>query len=313
MSQLPSETAGWRGDHVDRPFTGRPAIDLAALRPLARRVLDRLPRRRSDALARAILKLRSLRGGTGYRKFVIVGIARTGSTWLVDLLNAHSQVQAFGELFRSMDAVGWDVRPFATHQSPKLLALYRSDPLAFLEQCVYRRWPAEYGAVGFKLFYYHARQPPHAVVWDRLAADRSIRIIHVKRANVLSQYCSLQLAHQTDVWSSRRAPTSEPPSIRLEVEACREHFAAVRAAEAECALLFSSHDVIDLYYEDLVSDRDRQMQAIQSFLALRHEPVSSALLRQRRRPLSHDIANYDDLKRAFAGTQWAEFFRETGD
>jgi len=108
-------------------------------------------------------------------------------------------------------------------------------------------------------------------------------------------------------------PASEPPPIRLEIDACREHFATVRAAEAECALRFRSHDVIDLYYEDLVSDRDRQMQAIQTFLELRHEPVSSALVRQRRRPLSQDIANYDDLKRAFADTQWAEFFRETAD
>jgi len=283
MSRPPSESAAWRGGRLDR----------------------------SDALARAMLQLRSLRGGRGYRKFVILGIARTGSTLLVELLNAHSQVQAFGELFRSMDAVGWDVPPFATHQSPKLLALYRSDPLAFLERCVFRRWPAAYEAVGFKLFYYHARQPPHAMVWDNLAADRSIRIIHVKRANVLSQYCSLQLAHKTDVWSSRRAPAGEPPPIRLEVDACREHFAAVRAWEAECALLFRSHSVFDLYYEDLVSDRDRQLQAIQTFLELRHEPVSSALVRQRRRPLSRDIANYDELKRAFAGTQWAGFFSET--
>jgi len=283
MPQLSSESTAWRGERLDR----------------------------SDALARAILQLRSLRGGRGYRKFVIVGIARTGSTLLVDLLNAHSQVQAFGELFRSMDVVGWDVRPFTTHQSPRLLALYRSDPLAFLDRCVFRRWPAACEAVGFKLFYYHARQLPHAMVWDHLAADRSIRIIHVRRANVLSQYCSLQLAHKTDVWSSRRAPASEPPPIRLEIDACREHFAAVRASEAECALLFRSHPVIDLYYEDLVSERDRQLQAVQTFLELRHEPVSSALVRQRRRPLSHGIANYDELKRAFAGTEWAGFFSET--
>jgi LPS sulfotransferase NodH len=283
MSRPPSERAAWRGGRRDR----------------------------SDALARAILQLRSLGGGRSYRKFVIVGIARTGSTLLVDLLNAHSQVQAFGELFRSMDRVGWDVPPFATHQGPKLLALYRSDPLAFLEKCVFRRWPAAYEAVGFKLFYYHARQSPHAMVWDRLAADRSIRIIHVKRANVLSQYCSLQLAHKTDVWSSWRAPASEPPPIRLEIEACREHFAAVRTWEAECAQLFKSHSVFDLNYEELVADRDRQLQAIQTFLELRHEPVGSLLVRQRRRPLSRDIANYDELKRAFAGTQWAGFFSET--
>ena len=309
MPRLPSEIARRGG----LPFGGLPATTLPALRPLARQVLDRLPRRRSDALARAILQLRSLRGGTGYRKFVIIGIARTGSTWLVDLLNAHSQVQAFGELFRSMDVVGWDVRPFTTHQSPRLLALYRSDPLSFLDRCVFRRWPVACEAVGFKLFYYHARRPPHAMVWDHLAQDRSIRIIHVKRANLLGQYCSLQLAHKTDVWSSRRALDGEPPSVRLEIDACREHFAEVRAWEQECARLFGSHRVFDLYYEDLVSDRDRQMQAIQSFLELRHEPVSSALVRQRRRPLSSVIANYDELKHAFAGTQWAGFFGEMAE
>jgi LPS sulfotransferase NodH len=286
---------------------------MAGLRRMMRRAFDRVPQRQSEAVARTILQLRSLRGDASYRKFVIVGIARTGSTLLIDLLNAHSQVQAFGELFRSTEVVGWDVRPFTTHQGPKLLALYRSDPLAFLESKVFRRWPAHYAAVGFKLFYYPARQPPHSLVWDYLAGDPSIRVIHMKRANILEQYCSLQLAHKTNVWSSKRPPASEPPPIRLEIEACREHFAAVRAWEEECALLFKSHQIIDLYYEDLVAKQDREMRRIQNLLELRREPVSSKLVRQRRRPLSHDIANYDDLKRAFANTQWAGFFREMAD
>jgi LPS sulfotransferase NodH len=314
MPRFSSESAAWRGEHLDpQPEDRRGSLGVAALRTATRRVHDRLPRRHSDAVARAVLWLRSLRGSAAYRKFVIVGIARTGSTLLVDLLNAHSQVQAFGELFRSLDAVGWDVRPFATYQSPRLLALYRNDPIAFLERSVFRRWPAEYAAVGFKLFYHHARRPPHSRLWDYLSEDSSIGIIHVKRANMLAQYCSLQMAHRTNQWSSDRVPMRDPPPIRLEIDACREHFTAVRAWEEECALLFKSHEIIDVRYEELVAHRDREMRAVQEFLGLRHEPVGTRLVRQRRRPLSQGIANYEDLKRAFANTRWAGFFDDGAD
>src|SRR6478752_6510831 len=128
-----------------------------------------LPETQKNALARAMLDLRSIVGNLKYRKFVIVGIARTGSTLLTSLLNAHSQALVFGELFRSHDAVGWDIPPFTSYQSPTLLTLYRSDPLAFLNKKVFRRWPRRYGAVGFKLLYYHARTPPHSIVWEYLA------------------------------------------------------------------------------------------------------------------------------------------------
>jgi hypothetical protein len=203
-------------------------------------------------------------------------------------------------------------RALPVAESAKLLALYRADPVAFIDECVFRRWPRRCGAVGFKLFYYHARQLPHSRVWDYLAANPDIRILHIKRRNILKQYYSLQLAHKTNVWVSSKAPADEqPPPLRLEVDECRRHFAWVRGLEEESAEFFRAHETKDIYYEDLSADTEREMQGVQDFLGLRHERLSVKMARQRRTPLSQAIVNYAELKRTFEGTPWAEFFEDS--
>jgi len=267
---------------------------------------------RRDSLARAMLDLRSIAGRSDYRRFIVLGTARSGSTLLTGHLNTHSQALAFGELFRSPDAIGWDMAPFLTCQGPRLLALYRSDPRAFLRRYVFRRWPRNYAAVGFKLFYYHARSGPHAILWDRLAADEDLLILHIKRRNLLEQFYSLQLAHMTEVWSITRPQRERPPAIRLEVEACRKHFAWVRDSQQACERFFGGHKVKEVHFEDLVENPGREMAAIQAFLGLRAEKTSPRTARQRTRPLSELVANYAELKSAFATGPWAGFFASGG-
>jgi LPS sulfotransferase NodH len=261
-----------------------------------------------EGLARAVLDLRSVQGGPNYTRFVIVGVARTGSTMLVSRLNGHTQALVFGELFRSLESVGWDVAPFRSYQNRKLLTLYRSDPVAFLERCVFRRWPSSYRAVGFKLFYYHARTPQHSFVWDYLVQQPAIRILHIKRRNVLAQYVSLQLAHRTNVWSSPRPDTSDTQCVQLDIGACQNHFAWVRRLEEECDTLFKNHDLKTVYYEDLDHDSNQEMEAVQSFLGLRCEVLRAQTARQQTRPLSQVISNYAELRGACVGTEWAGFF-----
>lgn len=265
----------------------------------------------SDAWARRLIRIRSAWGHSNYTKFVVLGVARTGSTMLVDLLAAHRQVIAFGELFRSEDAIGWDVRPFASDANGKALALYRKNPVRFLRQTVHGRWPREVRAVGFKLFYYHARTHPFSAVWDYLRDTAAVRIVHVKRRNILAQYLSLRLAHQTDVWSTRQTAVERAPlRIRLDPELCREHFLQVRRQEDDAALFFRGHAIKDVFYEDLNDDRERELRAIHGFLGLEPQAAMTDLVRQRRIPLSEAIENYAALKHSFAGTQWREFFND---
>jgi LPS sulfotransferase NodH len=261
-----------------------------------------------DTIERAVLKLRSIPGTSRYRKFVIVGTARTGSTLLINLLKSQSHVRVFGELFRSPDAIGWDVKPFATFQPRQVVSLYRNDPVAFLDGHVFRRWPRTCRAVGFKLFYYHARTPEHSIVWDYLAADPEIRVLHLRRRNMLAQYCSLRLAHETNSWTKATAPNGNPVKMSLDPQACRDHFGWVRALEEECAEYFARNDVHDVWYEDLVSDQARTVAGIQDFLGLPRHFMKPTIERQRTTPLRVAIANYDDLRTQLMDTPWAVFF-----
>ncbi|CAN7577968.1 sulfotransferase [Phenylobacterium sp. LjRoot219] len=261
-----------------------------------------------EAVARSVLHARALVGGRDYQRFVIVGVARTGSTLLLDLLNAHGQVVALGELFRGDGAIGWDRWPFRTLQSPKLLRLHEARPVEFLETAVFRRWPREVAAVGFKLFYYHARAGAQATVWDYLANDPDLAVIHLQRMNLLEQYLSLRLAHATNVWSSLKSAAPAEP-IRLSADDCVRHFQAVQAQEAACDAHFAGHRILTVTYEDLVADRPAAMARVAAHLGLRPGPLEAKVVRQRTQPLSRAIANYEELRDVFAGSTWERFFR----
>lgn len=261
-----------------------------------------------EALARTALRARAILGGRGYRRFVIVGVARTGSTLLTNLLNAQGRVLAFGELFRGDGAIGWDRWPFYSLQSPRLLRLHETRPLEFLEGEVFRNWPRAIQAVGFKLFYYHARTGAQARLWDYLQADPAVAVVHLKRRNILEQYVSLRVAHETNVWSTS-TPGAPAPPIRLEPEACLRHFEEVRGQEADCDAFFAGRRIHELAYEDLLADRARAMAGVAAHLGIDLGPLRPKIVRQRTQPLSAAIANYDELQAFFAGSAWEDFFR----
>lgn len=248
----------------------------------------------------------------GLIRFVIVGTARTGTTMLISLLNAHSQAMSFGEIFRSPDAIGWDVSGYAKPENQDALVIYRHDPLRFLQKTIYRKWKPGQRAMGFKLFYYHARETPFSAIWDYLRTETDIRIIHIKRRNILAQYLSLQRAHLTNQWTDHDS-SGTAESLHLSVEDCRRHFIWVNAQEAETDTFFVHHPLLQLEYEALIADRDGQMRRVQDFLGLDRQHLKPGTRRQRRRPLSTEIANYAELKAQFAGSEWAAFFANETD
>ena len=137
----------------------------AVLRKAKRVAAPRFSSPLTGSLARTILRVRSLPGHSDYERFIVLGIARTGSTLLVELLNAHSQVMAFGELFRSPEAIGWDVPPFINYQSPRMTALHCNDPVGFLTG-----WALllDYSIVIALASLFASHYFGHAVGWERL-------------------------------------------------------------------------------------------------------------------------------------------------
>ncbi|MFC2023143.1 hypothetical protein ACFLT5_00195 [Chloroflexota bacterium] len=95
-------------------------------------------------------------GHLDYERFIILGQERTGSNFLKDLLNSHSQIIASGELFQSFDVIHWEYGFHRMDPPRRLLVAFQDDPVGFLESYVFAKFPKRISAVGFKLFYAHA-------------------------------------------------------------------------------------------------------------------------------------------------------------
>ena len=247
-----------------------------------------------------------LYGRTDYVRFVVLGRSRVGSNLLRGLLNAHPQAEAFGEIFRDDNSLDWD---HAGHfQSRSAHSMLRQDPVKFLDAKVFGRYPSAIRAVGFKLFYYHARNGHKAAVWPYLQDRTEIRIVHLKRRNLLRTHLSRQRAAVTDQWVNTSGQPDSGVVVRLDYEECLKDFVQTRTSEEESDRAFADHPIFHLEYETLVGDYGAEIRSLQDFLGLEPRAVTPSTFQQTRQPLSAVIANYAELREKFAGTQWAEFF-----
>lgn len=252
-----------------------------------------------------------LAGPAEYVRFIVVGRSRTGSNLLRSLLNAHSGVETYGEVFRSpgRDAMDWD-HIGVLRQSDRMHRLLLDDPIKFIETRIYRRYPAGIAAVGFKIFYYHAREGNWQTVWPYLQQQTSHHVIHMKRRNMLSTHLSRKRAEITDVWVNTSGQAEPPVAVTLDYDQCLADFQRTQAWEEAADAAFAGHPKIELFYEDLAQDNDRAMRPVQQFLGLDYQPVAPTIHKQSRQTLAEAIANYDELKERFAGSPWAAFFEE---
>jgi LPS sulfotransferase NodH len=267
-----------------------------------------LIRKQEARLQQMALDMGLKRGRQDYTKFILLSRSRTGSNLVRSLLNAHSAVVVFGEVFRNPDAVDFALPNYET--DARTLALYQRDPLVFLNTRVFRRMPRQVQAVGFKLFYYHARTDPWATVWPYLRDLAGLRVIHIKRRNILRTHLSRARAERSDRWVNLSGEPEQAAPVELSYAACLQDFTQTRQWEREADDFFAAHPRLDLAYEDLEHDHQPAVAQLLGFLDLPPEPIAPETHKQSQQPLAAAIANYADLKRQFAGSEWEAFFEE---
>jgi LPS sulfotransferase NodH len=250
-------------------------------------------------------------GHLDYQQFIILGQERTGSSFLQSMLNSHRQIVTFGEIYQRFDAICWDYRGYRRDLPKSRLFAFQNDPIGFLETHVFSKFPRHIAAVGFKLFYTHARHPQQKTLWSYLRDHQDIKIIHIKRRNVLRTYLSLETAKKMHKWRDvTGTAVKEQTSIALDYEGCLAKFIDTKKQELKYDLFFDDHEKIEIFYEELAPGYQREMRHIQQFLGVEHQDVSPATHKQARLPLSDAILNYDELKARFRGTSWEVFFED---
>jgi LPS sulfotransferase NodH len=250
-------------------------------------------------------------GHDDYRRFIILGRGRTGSNFLRGLLNSHPQVITFGELFRFPHEIGWEFPDYDRFlHSPSMVALLQNDPIRFLQKQVFGKVPRRIAAVGFKIFYYHAQEDSRRSIWPYLEEQKDLKVIHIKRKNTLRMILSEKKAFKTNRWTNTTGVEEAKFSVAIDYEECVRRFAEEQAAAEEYDHRFAEHPMLQVLYEDLVSDCQNQIRFIQAFLGLDYQALKPSTYRQSNQRLSEAITNYAELRNRFIGTRWEVFFDE---
>jgi len=249
-------------------------------------------------------------------RFIVLSTQRSGSTWVVDMLNSHPHVLAYSELFmhggegipqwsREQDVPYWQT--FVAEKGGGRLVM-----TFWLWRYLDRAYTPRPGidAVGFKLMYSQltpVARPLVPALWLRRA-----RVIHLIRRNALDVVLSKEAgAARRGVLHAREGHAVEAVRIRLRTEDLLErmnaHEREIERARARFRRIGLPY--CEVVYEDLVRDEESGFASLFQFLGVRAEPVSSAL--QKVNPTSHEelIENYGEVREALEGTRFAPQLR----
>ena len=252
---------------------------------------------------------------------------------LVQALNSSPNITCFGELFNwQMDFVGFNVPGYDNFDGQDN-ALRDRDFEAFLRERVYCQHDQETQAVGFKLLFAHVSGFPRLA--ERLAGDTEIRVLHLRRRNLLRALLSSTIAQTTGVWvedrrltlanvrtavrhplrvaARLRRPLLRPKASRvktaLSAEQCRKFFKKMQWNADVLDELFREHQKFTLFYEDLLEHREEVLGQAQAFLGVEPTRLTVTMRRQNPEPLPELLENYDELYTAFRSTPHAWMFR----
>jgi LPS sulfotransferase NodH len=211
---------------------------------------------------------------------------------LISLLNSHPNIHAEGEIFNRLNG-----RDYGT-----------------ILQNVFAEPPPNIKAKGFKLFYYHPLDDKSSDLWETLSTIKDLYVIHLKRKNILRTLISRKIADINNEWyalnQQKQSNNNNKISFTLTVNELKKGFTQTRQWESEKEKLFESQPLIVINYEDLVNQLEDVFGCITDFLGVQYNKPSTKLKKQNPKKMKDYLENYEDLKLAFSGTEWQDFFED---
>jgi LPS sulfotransferase NodH len=241
-------------------------------------------------------------------RFVVLTRGRTGSTYLLSLLESHPRIRVWGEVFG-------EARLRRHYIKARILA---NGPVRYLERCFERKgWEA---AAGIKIMYRHF-ETDYALAWGIpelpkilafLKKSKDLKIIHLKRRNKLKAIVSGKMAAATRQYIvTKEAKRAAGVQIELFPDECEQKFEQIANWEKTYDESFEDHEKLNIYYEDLTADTESEHNRVLDFLGVAKRRLRAKTIKQRVRPIHKVVKNYEELREKFVGTEWEEFFQNT--
>jgi LPS sulfotransferase NodH len=242
--------------------------------------------------------------------YVVLSSQRSGSTWLMSILNQVEATRAYGELFLKRKKPGSTERWDGELNYPRFPEVYTGSGKLRL-RLVFSYLDALYcqpGAVGFKLMYTQLQKYPEILVYLLV---RRVKVVHLVRQNQLDVLISRAVKNKirrAHVLNGNKPPEDVQVSLNTEKLLARLGRRNKRIQTARWLMRRSMLPQLEVTYEDLISDPS-SYQRLFLFLGIGigdHIPESK-LVRIGGKEQSQVISNYEEVKNALAGTPFARW------
>lgn len=258
-------------------------------------------------------------------RFCIYTRGRSGSTAITEELNNHPQLTCYGEVFRP-DPIKWVTRAYEKYgkdypkltNSPDRVLPYKffvdgkpEDPITrhgFASYLAFLESEAETPGVGWKFI----SNVPGDDYFGHCAAN-DVRVIYLRRRNMLRQAVSALIANETGVYNSKNYEPQQGRKFEIEP---RKVNSRIRMAQSNYQSDDEAMQAVGLrsivvYYEDWVDDRAGFFASLGEFLDVEHAlPDPSTYAVTTPEPLEELLSNYEAVSEGVRKAGFGQFLNE---
>jgi LPS sulfotransferase NodH len=244
----------------------------------------------------------------GSKPFVVLSTQRSGSTWVVDMLDSHPHVSCYGELLLPE---GTGKHPVGAQDTVPLSDVLSERPsgslVRHLEGWRYldRLYRGRAESVGFKLMYAQVRAFPWLLAY---LVVRRVRVVHVVRTNKFDQVLSRIVARETNQYHVLPGEEVNEARVRVDVDELIRQMEWEERKVGQFRRLLSLLPVpsLEVSYESLVSG-DTGFETLLYFVGVAPEgDLVSRLTRLGSRSYEERIENYDEVRKALGARRAGE-------
>lgn len=244
--------------------------------------------------------------------FLIITHARSGSTLLSRSLNMHPDLNVQVEILHAIEpsVVSW--------RKKYVQELYGIENFNFIYDDIYTRIADEYDLFplvkkvlkdcnGFKILV--QQLPMNYKIWQQISSLENLKIIFLRRKNLLEAALSLKLAQKTKIWQRKIGdPIVVDEKIKIEPSFIKDFFEYNERSFQELTKIFKNHKCIDVTYEDLIRNWDQNIETIENFLNVKKTILPFSTEKRTKSKPKNLIENFEELSKEFINTKWKNMF-----
>jgi LPS sulfotransferase NodH len=228
-------------------------------------------------------------------RFVLLFEGRTGSSYLIESLNSHPKVCAYGEALREYGEKGGS-----------------QAQLTWVQKTLTAPILSRHSAIGFKT---KLRVIVDQDAFAKVLQEMNTKILYMQRRNrikaVISTIRSCQLKDRTGEYNLYKEGDSLPPSsINIKDFAWELKFREELDLHLEKFIHKLGLHTLPLYYENLLKNETDTLRSIYDFLGVPFQATKGKAFKSTSNNLREVIVNFDEIRSPYIGTPYESMFDE---